>query len=262
MSSPEALTHLEGTTVTLNLPELPHIGPQTWGIVNKVHERLHIVSQRDVTNGLGPPYVAGKFLCRPASPNSPNILAFMRIYKQIPIAGTEFAKAPIRASQAVKSYEPKELTALKFLEEKGCDVIPQLLGYQFDQQDDDDTVPGGFITYVTWEKVPGESLDMQGFWSSSFSQREEIRLKFREVYEKLEACGYSPCPGTRKIMYDWPTQMMHLSGFSHPFRTAEPTQWSDRIYVNYSLVRPPTRMDQYFPITSIDLLYDDKGWRW
>jgi hypothetical protein len=185
MSLPEFLTRLEGTTVILNpSPELPlHVGPKRWEIVSKVNERANIVSQRDVTDGLGPAYVAGKFLCRPASPSSPNTLAFMRMYKQIPIAGTEFEKAPIRATQAVKSHEPKELTALKSLEEKGCDVIPRLLGYQFDQQDEDDIVPGGFVTYVMWAKVPGESLDMQGFWSYSFSQREKIRLKFREVYE-------------------------------------------------------------------------------
>ncbi|KGO77738.1 hypothetical protein PITC_010080 [Penicillium italicum] len=264
MSSPKFLTRLEGTTVTLSpSPELPlHVGPKRWEIVSEIHERANIVSQRDATNGLGPAYVAGKFLCRPASPSSPNKLAFMRIHKQIPIAGTEFEKTPIRATQAVKSYEPKELTALKSLEERGCDVIPRLLGYQCDQQDEDDIIPGGFVTYVMWAKVPGEPLDMQVFWSCSFSQRQEIRLKFREVYKKLEACGYSPLPQMRKIIYDWSTQMMHLSGFSRPIRTTEGTQWSDLTYVNYGLVRPPTSLDQFFPITSVDLQYDDNGWRW
>lgn len=84
--------------------------------------------------------------------------------------------------QAVNSHEPKELTALKSLEKKGCDVVPRLLGYQTDQQDGDDIVPGGFVTYVIWANVPGESLDIQGFWSCSFSKPEEIRLKFRDVY--------------------------------------------------------------------------------
>jgi hypothetical protein len=107
----------------------------------------------------------------------------MRVYKQVPIAGTEFKKASIRATQGVKSYEPTELTTLKSLQVKGCDVIPRLLRYQCDQQGEDDTVPGGFITYVIWEKVPGESLNIQKFWGYSFSEREEIRLKFREVYK-------------------------------------------------------------------------------
>ncbi|KAJ5193548.1 hypothetical protein N7449_009690 [Penicillium cf. viridicatum] len=204
MSSPEFLTRLEGTTVTLNRvnpsPDSPlHVGPTRWEIVSKVHERAHIVNQRDATNGLGPAYLAGKFLCRPASPGNPNSLSFMRMYKQIPIAVTEFEKAPIRAAQAVKSHEPTELTAFKFLEQKGCDVIPRLLGYQSDQQDRDDTVPGGFIMYVIWEKVPGEFIDWEKFWSSSFSQREEIRLKFYEVYEYvLRAPDYNNGPRANK----------------------------------------------------------------
>ncbi|KAJ5531790.1 hypothetical protein N7527_005183 [Penicillium freii] len=102
MLSPEFLTRLEGTTVTINpSPDSPlHVGPTRWEIVSKVEERTHIVTQRDATNGLGPAYAAGKFLCRPASPDNdnPNSLSFMRIYKQIPIAGTEFTKAPMRAA--------------------------------------------------------------------------------------------------------------------------------------------------------------------
>ncbi|OQE88597.1 hypothetical protein PENNAL_c0016G06596 [Penicillium nalgiovense] len=214
MSSPESLIRPEWTTATLNQsPESPlnivDVGPSRWAIVSKVQERTNIMSQRDVTNGLGPVYVTEKFLCYPIG--SSNTLAFMRVYKQVPIAGTEFKKASIRATQAVMTYEPTELTTLKSLQEKGCNVISRLLEYQCDQQDEDDTVPGGFITYVIWEKVLGESLDMKNFWGYSFSEREEIRLKFRVVY---------------------------------------------------NLVRPPTAMDQIFPITSVDLKYDDKGWTW
>ncbi|OQE08750.1 hypothetical protein PENVUL_c008G03896 [Penicillium vulpinum] len=194
MSSPKFLTRFEGTTVTLSPPKPLNPSPEL-----PLHQDA----------------------------SSPNTLAFMRVYKQVPIAGTEFEKAPIRAAQAVNSS----------LEEKGCEVIPRLLGYRSDQQDQDDIVPGGFITYVIWAKVPGESLNIQEFWSCMFSQREEIRLKFRKVYE-------------------------HLSGFSRTIRSVEDSPWSDRIYVNYGLFRPPTSIDQIFPITSVDLQYDDKGWRW
>ncbi|KAJ5555153.1 hypothetical protein N7535_007596 [Penicillium sp. DV-2018c] len=240
----------------MSSPESPlnvvDVGPSRWAIVRKLQERTNILSPEDVSNGLGPAYVTEKFLCHPMC--SSNTLAFMRVYKQAPIAGTEFKAASSRATQAVTSYEPTELTTLKSLREKGCDLVPRLLGYQCDQQDEDDTVPGGFITYVIWEKVPGEPLDMEKFWGYSFSQREEIRHKFRKVYEKVEACGYCLCPGIENIIYHRPTQMI-------PFRT-QGTQWSDRIYVSYDLVRPPTSMDQYFPITSGDLQYDDNGWRW
>lgn len=142
MSSPESLIRPEWTTATLNQsPESPlnivDVGPSRWAIVSKVQELTNIMSQRDVTNGLGPVYVTEKFLCYPIG--SSNTLAFMRVYKQVPIAGTEFKKASIRATQAVMTYEPTELTTLKSLQEKGCNVIPRLLEYQCDQQDEDDT---------------------------------------------------------------------------------------------------------------------------
>ncbi|KAJ5131425.1 uncharacterized protein N7515_007464 [Penicillium bovifimosum] len=166
MSSPESLTHPEGSPATLNQsPESPlnvvDVGPSRWAIVDKLQERTNIMTQGDVTNGLGPSYVTEEFLCHPIG--SSNTLAFMRVYKQAPIAGTKFKAASIRATQAVKSYEPTALTTLKALQEKGCDVVPRLLGCQCDQQEEGDIVPGGFITYVIWEKVLGESLDMQTF---------------------------------------------------------------------------------------------------
>lgn len=43
--------------------------------------------------------------------------------------------------------------------------------------------PGGYITYLVWEKVPGDSLDRKGFWSYPISKREEIRHKFCEAYK-------------------------------------------------------------------------------
>lgn len=76
-----------GTTVTLRSSRYSplDVRPTRWEIVNKIHERANFVNQPDVTNGLGPSRVTGKFLCRPASPSDPNALSFMRIYKQIPI---------------------------------------------------------------------------------------------------------------------------------------------------------------------------------
>ncbi|KAJ5821792.1 uncharacterized protein N7525_011076 [Penicillium rubens] len=244
------MSSLESPTRPESPVDVVDVGPSRWAIVSKLQERTNILSQQDVTDGLGPAYVTEKFLC--SSLDSSNTPAFMRVYKQVPIAGTEIKKASVRAAQAVKSYEPIELVALKSLQEKGCDC---------DEQAEDDTVPGGFIAYVIWEKVPGESLNTQKFWGYSLSEREEIRLKSREAYKAVQACGYGLFPGIKKIIYHRPTQTIYLSGFSGPYRT-EDTQWSDDIYCAYGLVRPPTALDQIFPITSTDLKYDDKGWRW
>lgn len=43
-------------------------------------------------------------------------------------------------------------------------------------------VPGGFVTYIVWEKVPGDSFDLIKFWLRPFNEREAIRDKFRQVF--------------------------------------------------------------------------------
>lgn len=40
----------------------------------------------------------------------------------------------------------------------GSDAVPDLLGYGQGTQEADDIVTGGHITYVIWDKVPGDSL--------------------------------------------------------------------------------------------------------
>ncbi|KAJ5800454.1 uncharacterized protein N7518_002522 [Penicillium psychrosexuale] len=261
-TSLEYLVGLEGTEVTLNSSPQPLFHTDTWEIVEKLEENAEVADERDVADGLGPSDVAGKFLCRPAGSDAQKI-AFMRIYKQIPIAGTEFQKPTIRAAQAVESPDYIELIALKDLREQGCDAVPKLLGYHLGKQDEDDIVPGGYITYLVWEKVPGDSLDRKGFWSYPLSKREEIRHKFCEAYKKLVKCGYRPLMSvSSKIIYDWNTGEMHISGFSNAVRIDTSEEWNDRIYIWYSLVLKSKEMDQFFPVTATDVLFDKEGWRW
>lgn len=78
---------------------------------------------------------------------------------------------------------PPELQALKHFKQQGCNVVPEILGYQFEKQDMEDIIPGGFVTYVIWKKVPGEPLDFTRFWNCTFSERDIIRDKFRQIYE-------------------------------------------------------------------------------
>lgn len=155
--------------------------PKTWEIVEKLDEKASSRFEQDITDGMSPAFVAGKFLCRPSDAEGP--LALMRIYQQIPWIGTKWRKASVRAAQAAEPFEPRELLALKNFKERNCKAVPDLLGYQFGKQDEEDIVPGGFVTYVVWEKVPGEPLDFTRFWNSLFSEREEIRAKFRKIYE-------------------------------------------------------------------------------
>ena len=180
----EYFTDLEGTEITLDavIEEPLHIPAQTWVIVEKLREDPWRLTRKDVSDGMGVSYTSAKFLCHPAGPGNETKLAFMRIRQQVSNAGTEFKKASLRASQAVEEPENKELNALKFFLIHGCEVVPRLLGYQQSKQKEDDMVPGGFVTYIVWEKVPSDSFDLIKFWLRPFNEREVIRDKFRQVF--------------------------------------------------------------------------------
>jgi hypothetical protein len=184
-SSIKYLTDLEGTQVKFDaVAEPPFNFPaQTSIILEKLGEDSNRLTKEDIAAELGPSDTAGKFLCQPASEEDHNRRAFLRIHQQLPIAGTETKKAAIRASQAVDSPPDNlELSAFRVFTKLDCDVVPRLLGYQQRQQDHDESVPGGHITYILWEKIPGDSLDLTEFWRLPFADRQAIRNKFRQVY--------------------------------------------------------------------------------
>lgn len=128
-----------------------------------------------------PSYTMGKFLCHKvgALPES----AFMRIYSQVPIEDTQFLSPEVRAQQAVPLYRHSEIMALKGLKEGGCTVVSELLGYIETAQGQDGLVPGRYITYLVWDKVPGQSLSSELFWSFNKPKRDLIRQKFRAAHE-------------------------------------------------------------------------------
>lgn len=154
-----------------------------WVVIEKLSERPSPTTVEDFDDGMGPAYIAGKYLCRLAGTGNEKKLAFMRIYKQIPLDGTRLDSVQVREAQASKPRNHVELDALKDFTENKCTATPKLLGYRFDKQDGNDLVPGGYIMYLVWEKVPGDPLDINEFWSLPFSRRQIIRDKFKKAYE-------------------------------------------------------------------------------
>lgn len=185
-SDAQFLSGLEGTEVTTD-NKTPHdvtpsrSPPQTWIITKKLSETALYMTQQDVDKGHGSPFTAAKFLCH--RKEDATKIAFMRIYHQIPITGTECSKSGVRAKQAASPKPYPELETLKVLKKQGCDVVPDLLGYHQGKQEDDDIVPRGHVTYVIWDKVPGESLTREKFWNLDRPSRDAIRTEFRRVYE-------------------------------------------------------------------------------
>lgn len=169
------LRRLVGTTVTAH----DDSKSWTWVIEEKLSEEAVSMTENDVKMGRGTPMTVGKFLCHLAG--HPDRKAFMRIYHQIPIDGTEDADINTLSQQAVPPEICGELESFKLL--RGCPAVPQFLGHATETQGNHDLVPGGYIQYVVWEKVLGEPLTQEFFWSLDRSIRDEIRSKFCAAYK-------------------------------------------------------------------------------
>lgn len=107
----------------------------------------------------------------------------MRYYKQIPIEGTEAEPPTTRAEQA-KFFCPIELKHLRTLTQKGSTITPRVLDSKEDKQDNTGFVPGGFVTWVVWEVVPGLQLGNDvgsaPFWGLGRDERDAVRQAFQE----------------------------------------------------------------------------------
>ena len=78
------------------------------------------------------PLTAASFSCH--LQDIPAKSAFLRIYQQSPVSGTEFIKSTIRARQATSPEKYSKLEWLKFLRNLDCDFTPAL-----PQRDDERT---------------------------------------------------------------------------------------------------------------------------
>ncbi|KAJ9193063.1 hypothetical protein DTO164E3_8028 [Paecilomyces variotii] len=237
------LRRLVGTKVTTfddldpQRPSAPSAVSRSWIITEKLGERASYLSQEDIDRVVGSPMTVGKFLCH--LEEDPTQIAFMRIYYQIPYTGTEDADLATLAQQ-VKPPQPRgELEAFRLLMRQGCSSVPRFLGYCRRTQEEHELVPGGFVEYLVWQKVPGEPLTQEYFWSLDPHVREDIRAKFRVAFEEMLRCGVKPQSSrTSKIIYDKSTGNVRISGFRGVWPSVGKLQWSDNLYVAYGLARP------------------------
>ncbi|KAJ5433322.1 uncharacterized protein N7458_012478 [Penicillium daleae] len=225
----------------------------SWIITEKLSESALYLAQDQVNMGAGPPMTVGKFLCH--LEEDPAQIAFMRIYYQIPVTGTEYANLATRAQQGRPGRVCGEHEAFKVLMRQGCSLVPRFLGYDERMQGQNDLVPSGFIKYVVWEKVPGESLTEELFWSLDRPTRDDIRAKFRAAYEELLRCGVAPqLSRISKIIYDHSTGDIRISGFQRGWPILDKLEWSDTLYVAYDLAEPPEE--------DLDWSQHPENWEW
>jgi hypothetical protein len=170
--------HLCGTEVRL---EQPSPSPSvTFVLDDKLSEEYQTMTQEEFDDGLGHPFAALKFSCHNLS--DPTQQGFIRLYYQIPIDGTISQPPQARAQQALTQHTHAEVEALISLDHNNCTAVPKLLGYGNRVQGVGDYVPGGYINYVAWARVPGEPISSVSYWERDLAYREEVRSAFRAAY--------------------------------------------------------------------------------
>ncbi|PKX91069.1 uncharacterized protein P174DRAFT_463218 [Aspergillus novofumigatus IBT 16806] len=119
----------------------------------------------------------------------------MRICQQIPITGTEDADNDTLARQAVPPGVGD------------CSAAPRFLGYAERIQEEHELLPGGYVRYLVWEKVPGEPMTEEFFWDLEDAGRNDIRSKFRAAYN----CGVEPGQSRMsKLIFDQSTGKLYV----------------------------------------------------
>ncbi|GKZ86301.1 hypothetical protein AnigIFM56816_001353 [Aspergillus niger] len=153
-----------------------------WVIREVASEHCFQLNQDDLRDKHDPSLACTRLVCETHGPNGP-VQGHMRYYKQIPIEGTEAEPPTTRAEQA-ESFCPIELKHLRTLTQKRSTITPRLLDSKEDKQDNTGFVPGGFVTWVVWEVVPGLQLGNDvgsaPFWGLSRDERDAVRQAFKE----------------------------------------------------------------------------------
>ncbi|PWY83837.1 hypothetical protein BO94DRAFT_576250 [Aspergillus sclerotioniger CBS 115572] len=244
-----------------------------WVILQTINEHESQTSPEDLVYNPGPSSTCTLLRCQRVGPYCP-VQGYMRIYKQIPIAGTEVEPARTRAQQAGFCC-PRELEALRVLtkKQKTSPITPRLLDTKEDKQDDTGVVPGGFVTWIVWEVVPGVRLgDPCGapeFWAMDSSERNAMREKFKEGIMKLYRWGYYPLHGNgRNLVWHADTSTLSLTDLNHNYmyfvgfllagRFKGNPVWSPGIWAAWDLARPPEGCHYYLPRWD----KSTEGWEW
>ncbi|KAL2698784.1 hypothetical protein AAEP93_010172 [Penicillium crustosum] len=128
----------------------------------------------------------------------------MRIYVQVPRTGYDRVDKATLAKEATQ-FTPPELITYQFLTDNRSRNTPLLLGYKMDTQPTDGPVPGGHVTWIVWEKVPGKCLgdykSASVYWDMTPDQRKRVRESFlREIPKIMDMGCFPQRPGPSNLI--------------------------------------------------------------
>ncbi|OJJ43587.1 hypothetical protein ASPZODRAFT_28242 [Penicilliopsis zonata CBS 506.65] len=110
--------------------------------------------------------------------------------------------------------------------------------------DDDGLVPGGYLTYLVWEIVPGvrlgDSLDVSPFWELLREQRDAARTAFVSGYSQMMTLGYYPMfAGPRNLVWNGETKTLYFIGFLEWKLEKTEYKWDMTFLPEYDLAKAP-----------------------
>ncbi|EFR01365.1 hypothetical protein MGYG_04372 [Nannizzia gypsea CBS 118893] len=125
----------------------------------------------------------------------------MQVPSEYPAHPDPFVRSQEAMRRGVSGATSTELRTLKYLNEKGCTVVPRLLNSITYSQDISMLVPKGYLVILVMEKCPGVVLS--DFWDYEKPKRDKIRKAFRRDYRELISySAHATDPGLRNIIYD------------------------------------------------------------
>ncbi|RJE23405.1 hypothetical protein PHISCL_04257 [Aspergillus sclerotialis] len=140
---------------------------------------------------------------RASSANGSDI-TIIKIIMQIPYHGSEFAIPAERGRQAstkLPFYGRDMLKVFETLTNNKCTSSPALISVNHEKQDDESKmVPGGFMTYLLLEHLPGIQMG-PCFWDLNREERDKIRSAFRTSWEECMRSRFHPW-GRHSLFWD------------------------------------------------------------
>ncbi|KAI9931990.1 hypothetical protein ASPWEDRAFT_68470, partial [Aspergillus wentii DTO 134E9] len=217
-------------------------GSTTWILTEKLSEQNDQLDEFEFREFEDVSAAYGVFRCKNAS--NPRDTATMKIFMQVPYAGSEFTSRQKRADQASDrlTYQAeKETDALRQLTERNCQHAPRVLGYQQDKQDEEGLVPNGFIVYLVMALVPGVQLERSLYRQMPLSERQKICRAFKVAWLDCVMDGgiFTYRHGICSVSWDSTEEKIYITNFESCRQRAPTDRWQDIIFLQWGLMQPP-----------------------
>ncbi|KAE8136552.1 hypothetical protein BDV38DRAFT_283767 [Aspergillus pseudotamarii] len=214
-------------------------GPSTWTLTGLIREKNSQVNAEDYYKYgiIGGAY--GTFLCKNCMGSTQ--CAIMKVFKQVPFEGSEYATAQQRGDQASQKLDydiTSQLGALNTLTNKGCQSTPRVVSMKVEHQKDTDSVPGGYIVYLLLSQVPGLQFSKAIFWDFEYPVREKIRQAFRAARIDCVSLGVVPVlQNIEHVFWHAEENKAYIIGFRMSEQAREEDVWRDTRWIAWNMAK-------------------------